>query len=154
MVALNVSHMSKSSRWHPWRQLRDHHPNVHVQCRHELHSTRMGIRHGERIWLCSTLTQAERRCTLTHEIVHVERGPVPAIPHMQMREEAIVDRITARRLIELDALIDALAWNRWQVDADTAGELWVDLPTLRTRVQNLTDDERKYIDAEIERRQP
>ena len=64
---------------------------------------------------------------LTHELVHVERGPS----------------------IELDELVDALACNRWRVDADTAGELWVDLPTLLTRVKNLTDDERRYIDIEM-----
>jgi hypothetical protein len=40
----------------------------------------MGLQHGHRIWLCRTLTQAERRCTLTHELVHRERGPVPADP--------------------------------------------------------------------------
>ena len=70
-----------------------------------------------------------------------------------MREEEIVDRITAERLIELGALIDVIAWNRNRIDDEAAEELWVDLPTLLTRVRNLTDDERAFIDEELERRQ-
>ncbi len=143
------------TRFHPWRLLRDRHPDIDVLCTRDLTGDFLGEwRSTGGLELCSTLTQAERRCTLTHEIVHVERGPVPDDERLAQREEAIVDRITACRLIELDHLVDALAWNRWRVDADTAGELWVDLPTLLIRVKNLTDDERRYIDAELERRQP
>ncbi|WP_256988483.1 hypothetical protein [Rhodococcus sp. 05-2255-3B1] len=86
--------------------------------------------------------------------MHVERGPVPADLRLAMREEETVDRITAERLIELDALIDVIAWNRNRIDDEAAEELWVDLPTLLTRVRNLTDDERAFIDEELERRQP
>ncbi|WP_230592417.1 hypothetical protein [Rhodococcoides fascians] len=71
-----------------------------------------------------------------------------------MREEETVERISAERLIELDALIDVIAWNRNRIDDEAAEELWVDLPTLLTRVRNLTDGERAFIDDELERRQP
>ena len=64
------------------------------------------------------------------------------------------ERISAERLIEIDSLVDVLAWNRYRVDDETAEELWVDLATLLTRVKNLDDDERAYIDRELERRQP
>ncbi|MFH5209218.1 hypothetical protein ACHIPZ_13590 [Antrihabitans sp. NCIMB 15449] len=142
------------SIWHPWRALRDDHPRMDVAFPHIDVVGCYGRRNGSRIEIESTSNQAERRCTLTHEIIHVERGPVPKHPYFGPQEERIVRRLTAERLIELEPLVDALAWNRWQVDADTAGDLWVDLPTLVTRVKNLTEDERRYIDAEIERRQP
>ena len=71
----------------------------------------MGLQQGRRIWLCRTLTQAERRCTLTHELVHRERGPVPRDPAAAAAEERAVDEIAARRLITLGSLVDGLATN-------------------------------------------
>lgn len=95
----------------------------------------MGLQHGRRIWLCRTLTQAERRCTLTHELVHRERGPVPSDPAAAAAEERAVDHIAARRLITLPSLIDGLQWTR--DPHQLAEHLWVDLPTLRARMSGL-----------------
>ncbi|QRY48768.1 hypothetical protein JVX93_21500 [Mycolicibacterium boenickei] len=95
----------------------------------------MGLQRGARIWLCRTLTQAERRCTLTHELVHRERGPVPADPAAAAREEQIVDEITARRLITLSQLAEGLRWSR--EPRELAEHLWVDRPTLETRMATL-----------------
>ena len=72
----------------------------------------------------------------------------------ELREEAAVDEIAARRLIPIDDLVDALAWARWEVGAEAAGELWCDLAMLLARVQSLTPTERRYIDEEVKRRQP
>ena len=77
------------------------------------------------------LGAAEERCTLTHEIIHAERGPVPA--HHTAREERIVDAEAARRLIPLDALLEAVRWAR--CPAEAAETLGVDVPTLLTRVE-------------------
>lgn len=142
------------TRWHPWRHLRDHHPEIDVAFPDLIEYGCLGRWTERGIEIEGTSNQVERRCTLTHELVHVERGPVPTHPYFGAKEERTVERITAQRLIELEPLVDALAWNRWRVDADTAGELWVDLDVLTTRVRNLTDEERAYIDAEVERRQP
>jgi hypothetical protein len=97
----------------------------------------MGLVRGRRIWLCSTLTQAERRCTLTHEIVHIERGPLPAGDAAARREEEIVNDIASRRLIPLDALVDAFRWHRHPTPVQLADELWVDVPTLEFRMRGL-----------------
>ncbi|WP_285189878.1 ImmA/IrrE family metallo-endopeptidase [Rhodococcus sp. MEB041] len=141
------------SRWHPWRHAREHHPRTPIAfvdggrgCAGRI--TLNGIE------INRTSTQRERRCTLTHELVHLERGPVPRDARAVEREEKAVHAIAACRLIEIDHLIDVLVWNRHRVDDETADELWVDLPTLVTRVQNLTVAERRYIDAELERREP
>lgn len=123
------------TRWHPWRMLRDHYVDVDVTCRHRLPDRVMGLQLGRRIWLARGLTQAERRCTLTHELVHRERGPVPHDPAAAAREERHVDEIAARRLITTEALVDGLRWTR-QLD-DLAEHLWVDRPTLNVRMATL-----------------
>jgi hypothetical protein len=115
--------------------LRDHHGDVVVSCRYGLPDRIMGLQLGDRIWLSRILTQAERRCTLTHELVHRERGPVPEDPLAAAREERVVEEISARRLITLDALVDGLRWTRQP--HELAERLWVDEPTLDVRLDTL-----------------
>ena len=88
------------------------------------------------------LSAAQRRCTLAHELVHIERGPVPRDPWLAAREEAAVEAEAARRLIPLDALAGALAWSR-RPD-EVAEELWVDVQTLAVRIGGLSDVERRW----------
>ena len=95
----------------------------------------MGMQRGRRVWLNRVLTQAERRCTLTHELVHVERGVLPLRGLAAVREERVVDEISARRLITLAALVDGLRWTREL--RELADHLWVDEPTLQTRMDTL-----------------
>lgn len=127
--------MALDFTWHPWRHLRVRYPDVQVSCRSRLPDQLMGLQKGRRIWLCRTLTQAERRCTLTHELVHLERGPLPADPVAAAVEEHAVDRIAARRLITIGSLVDGLRWTR--DPAQLAEHLWVDVPTLQTRMAAL-----------------
>ncbi len=108
----------------------------------------MGLPAGARIWLRRSLTQAERRCTLTHELVNRERGPVPADPAGAAREEAIVDEIAARRLIAISALVDALRWSRHP--REIAEHLWVGEPTLNTRMATLDPIETAELEHELE----
>ncbi len=136
--------------WHPWRALRINFPDVEVSCLHRLPDHLMGLQRGKRIWLCRTLTQAERRCTLTHELVHRERGPVPADPVAAAREERIVDEISARRLVTLAALVDGLRWTRHP--RELAEHLWVDEPTLRTRMAILDPIEVAHLEHELDGR--
>ncbi len=155
-----MGHNSAMERYHPWRQLRDHHPDVSVTCRYVLPGNLKGAwtRHG--IYLHRDLDQAGRRSTLAHELVHKERGSLcrrtinSRMSAAELREEQAVDEIAARRLIPIDDLVDALAWCRWEVTAETAGELWCDLAMLVVRVQTLTIAERRYINEEVSRRQP
>jgi len=89
------------------------------------------------------LSQVQRRCTVAHELVHVERGPVPDDPWLRAREERAVETEAARRLIELDALADALAWS--DRPAEVAEELWVDVQLLGARVAGLSEGERAWL---------
>lgn len=100
-----------------------------------------------KVWLCRRLRQVHRRCTLTHELIHLERGPVPTDPVQLAKEERIVDELAARRLIELPDLIDGLKWT--QDLAELADALWVDMPTLRTRMSTLGPLETAELEHEL-----
>lgn len=106
----------------------------------------------KRIALADDLNQAQRRSTLTHELIHHERG-IP-VEGCNETEERMVDDLAARRLIPLDALIEAMVWHFGMGSEDEIAEhLWVDRDTLVTRLKNLTDYESAYIANEIDRRE-
>lgn len=111
---------------------------------------RRGCLRGDRIAINTADDQAQRRCTLAHELVHDERRVFPVDRVLRAREELAVERIAARRLIQLDALVDALLWAR---DArETAAELWVDLPMLVAFVQSMTEEEKMWVGKQLEER--
>lgn len=130
------------SRWHPWRALRALTHLTYEEA--DLPDDTLALTHfGEhRIQISRDLLQAERRAALTHELIHLERGPFAACYVEQ--EERAVEAEAARRLIPLDALADALLWS-WN-EAELADELWVDEATVRTRLDGLTADEQAWIE--------
>lgn len=138
-----------SQRWHPWRHAADHYPHVVINCRRELPAQIWGFTSfpNRKIWLCKRLQQVHRRCTLTHELIHWERGPLPADPRAAAREERIVDELAARRLITLDDLVEGLRWTRDPVEL--AEGLWVDCSTLRTRMSTLDPIETAQLEHEL-----
>lgn len=72
-------------------------------------------------------------------------------PRHKALEERAVQREASRRLITINALIDALRWSRDEYEL--AEELWTDVDTVRTRLANLSAAERRFIDAELDRRE-
>lgn len=135
--------------WHPWREARARNW-LEIRFGDVGHTTLAGCINGRRIQMADDLTQAERRCTIAHELVHDERRVYPRDAVLRAREETAVHEIAARRLIELEDLIDVLRWARHA--AEVADELWVDVPTLLALVRSLTDDEREWIDEQLEDR--
>lgn len=109
--------------------------------------------HGFTDFIAGTVTidrrllQVERRCTVAHEIVHIERGPVPADPVLAAREESAVEAETARRLIELHELGGALAWANHPAEA--ADVLWVTEHVLQVRLDHLHPSERAYLQRRL-----
>ncbi len=96
----------------------------------------------DRIWMDPRQTQVERRCTIAHELAHIELGHVDGCT---TREDREVDLLVARRLIEMPDLLDAL---RWAEDLrEVADCLWVDEATLLARYDGLTREERAEIVA-------
>lgn len=125
---------------HPWRRLRH---LAHVKLLWHDHGP-MGLTNFEAqtISLRRGMTQAERRTTILHECLHIERGA--PLETLAAREELRVERETARLLMpDIKAVGEALAW-AYAVD-EAAGELWVDGKVLRCRLDNLHPAERHYL---------
>lgn len=108
--------------WSPWRALREREHLV-LEWR-DLPRSVCGawIPHaaGATIVLATWLSQRARRCTLSHELVHDERGLATTAmpPALAEKEEEIVARTSALRLVPLDELADFV-----RVTVDTDG--WV-----------------------------
>ena len=93
----------------------------------------------ENIWILDGLTVAERRCTLTHELIHLERGDTG---HQSDKVERLVEREAARRLIPFDNLLEA----DWAQPLEKiADDLWVDEATLEVRLATLSEPERSRL---------
>lgn len=108
----------------------------------DLGDDRMGETDGRAlIRINDGMLQTERRCTLAHELVHMEMGHSgPCTPG----EELAVAKEAARRLIPVAELASAVSFHgeNWPAVAD---ELWVDETTLRTRLDHLHPAERGYL---------
>ncbi len=140
------------SQFNPWQYAAQYFPWVHIDTYADLPRGLIGQTDGVTIWLSRRLTQAARRCTLTHELVHIERGPTPDIEWFAHRDHHIVDATSARRLIDLDEFIDVVATHDGRIDVSVADDLWVDYPTLCDFVASLSDVERAQVDTELMRR--
>lgn len=128
--------------WSPWRHLREGHPEVRV-FETELPPGYLGCTDHDQgiIWLDSRLTRAEQRCTLAHELAHLERGPLG--DGDKDADEQACDEWAARRLVPLSDLMAAL---RWCSDLRAvAEELWVDKRIVQARLECLTATERERL---------
>lgn len=139
-------------RYHPWRHLsRLAHITVRWTRDDEELDGALGWYYVDtnEIVLDDRQTQAERRSTLAHELVHAERRDQPCgSVILDARQETLVERIAARRLIPIRALGEALAWSRDLVEV--ADELWVDVATVRARLNHLHPAERGYLRERLE----
>ncbi len=104
------------------------------------------------VTLDDRLLQAERRCTVAHEVEHIRLGPLPSDPVLAAREEAAIDRAVARKLIGIGELGDALAWASSLAEA--AQELWVDEDTLSVRLRHLHPAEVHYLRRRLQQEPP
>lgn len=98
------------------------------------------------ITVAAGMTQAERRSTIAHEVVHAERGSCLAMH--EAREERAVAREAARRLIPWERLVEACRWAR-NVH-ELADELWVDEDTVVIRLKGLHPSERAHLSRVLE----
>lgn len=115
-----------------WRSIRDH-DHIHVRIVSLPESCGGGClvrRTNGHAWILldAALTATERRAVLAHELVHLERGScrydgAPATwDAVVAREERMVDRTVAERLVPLAELRDFAA-ARAELDAVTADDV-------------------------------
>jgi len=137
-----------SGDFNPWRRLRAL-ADWTLHWHDPVDDGRMGItRFAPRtISLRSDLTWAQRRCTILHECLHAEHGPVLTTHYG--RHELQVRRETARLLLpDVRAIGDALAWALSNEEA--AYELHVDVGVLADRLRWLHPAERGYLTKRLE----
>lgn len=125
--------------YHPWRELRS---REHVELTWEsLPPGIRGITDGtSAIVLEHRQLQVERRCTLAHELAHIDLGHTT---ETTVQEETTARRYAAQKLIEWDALVDVFKWAHNAHEA--ADELWVTPEVLEDRLRFLHPNERALL---------
>lgn len=142
--------MRETHRFHAWRRLRDLGPTWRLKWSCDLPSDVYGLTswRDRTITLREGLSFEERRCTITHEVEHVLRGPASGCS--ELVEELIVDRRAARLLLpSMRDIADALVYHRGHHDL-AARELWVDPWMLEVRLSALYRLERDYLRRRID----
>lgn len=129
---------------HPWRELRDRGDDVRVHYT-TFADGQIAATEGNLIWLEAHLKQVERRCAVQHEQIHMDRGHCD---HNDIKEERIVRRLTAQRLIDTADLIDGCKW-AMSVE-ELADYLWVTTDVLMDRLRGLSAAERAMIACAVE----
>lgn len=121
---------------HPWRQARADTALV-IEWSERMPVDLLAVSAGNVVWMNTRQGQAERRVTITHELVHRERGD--RCGEVSDADEEQVRRLTARRLISMALLVEAA---RWSTDEfEIAEHCWVDVDTVRTRLAHLHPSE-------------
>jgi hypothetical protein len=128
-------------RYDPWSELRTRWPEIEVVVR-PMSGRLLGELRYPVIALRAGTSAAQRRCTLAHELVHLERGLGECGP-WSGREELIVHTEAARRLVRPADLERALRDVGGDADlAALAVALDVDTETASLRLRMLDARER------------
>lgn len=122
----------------PWKVV-DAHPSIIVELR-EFDSWSGATNGTDRIYLDPRLLQVERRCTLTHELVHISRQHVSCQP---LTVEQQVRAVTSRLLVDVRDLRREMRWARSHVEL--AAELMVTPRVLSDRLAGLSQGELKFL---------
>lgn len=132
-------------RWNPWRTLVEKYPDYRVITEYELPERYWGLTSvkARRIWICKKLDDRRLTCTLGHELLHLELGlfPQPGTAEHEQAERTI-DEVLARRMIPFRALATIMIDRPNATMGIWALLLRVDVPTLTTRLLNLSTVER------------
>jgi hypothetical protein len=137
--------MRKTHGFHAWRRMRDLGPSWKLRFTLELDDDEYGYTDWSTrtIYLREGLSFEERRCTITHEVTHVERGPA-SLCHIA-REELLVDRRSARLLLpSMKDIADTMVYHHGNYEL-VSEDLWVDPWMLEVRLSSLWQNERAYL---------
>lgn len=142
----HAHHPVPRPRYDPWLDLAVNWPQLEVVVE-PMRGTLLGELRYPVIALRAGTSAAQRRCTLTHELIHLERGVRECGPWAS-REELYVHREVARRLIEIGDLEDAVRGLGGRDDlAALAQALDVDVETAQLRLELVTVGERVRLRA-------
>lgn len=146
--APTVSAVHVPESWpHPWRRLREQFAHVTLTW-HDGGPMGLTVHSTATVSLRRGLSWEQRRCTLDHELDHIDAGPVPR--GLREKHEETVRRATALRMApDIRRVGDALAWSLSEDEA--AQELGVDVPVLRYRLKHMSPQERAWMAARLQR---
>lgn len=130
--------------FHPWRAIRALGHRVEVRWERDEEMLGSWCERTRTMRMHPDQNQAERRCTATHELLHAERGDTSC--------DWRTHRDAARLLIDVHALGEALVFYGDDV-AKVADELWVDVETLKARLDHLHPAERGYLRRRLSMRE-
>jgi hypothetical protein len=137
---------SDTARYDPWRDLAEHWPEIAVVVE-PMPGLLLGELRYPVIALRAGTSAAQRRCTLAHELVHLERGVRDCGP-WTAREELHVHAEAAIRLVRPLDLERGLRELGGDADIAALAQLLdVDTQTARVRLQLVTPAERARIRA-------
>lgn len=132
----------RDDRYDPWTDLYRNWPDYRVVIEPMPGDLLGQVREGGIIAICEDSSSRQQKCTLAHEILHLERGLDPC-GQWQQREEAAIEAEVARRLIPLPALARALREAGGDHDRATLCTLLdVDRLILQARFDDLSAGER------------
>jgi hypothetical protein len=142
-------------RYDPWLDVRLNWPAVHVVIERMTGDLLGEVRDdGAVIALRAGTSAAQRRCTLAHEIVHLERG-LHDCGQWLHREEFAVHLTATRRLITASDLVGAIRELGGAEDRGAlAHALEVDTETLAMRLTALDRNERRAVRRALARCSP
>jgi Zn-dependent peptidase ImmA (M78 family) len=141
------------TRYDPWRDAERRHPHVQVE--------RCDTAPVDGAWIPSELViligdhldETGRRCTLAHELAHIDLDHSPTGHHwFDRRAERDADVLAACRLIRLNELADALVEHALH-PARVAHRLRVSMRILTARLATLREAEKRYISRRIAARE-
>lgn len=128
---------------HPWRMLRSL-PHITLAW-HDGPPDGRFIHETMTLTLRRGMTQAKRRTVVHHELLHYFRGPV--WKSWREAEEASLEVASARELIDIRKLGEAMAWAH--CEEEVADELFVDEELVRVRLTHLHPAERAYLQERL-----
>lgn len=138
-------------RYSPWADAAERHPDVHIERCDIAPARGVWVAEEKVILLDSHLDVAGRRCTLAHELAHIDLGHRPAHGWFGRRQEAEADRLASARLLsDVERIAEAFAVYPLDLAA-VADYLAVSVPVLRRRLHALTHDEKLAIERRLAR---
>lgn len=144
-----------SNRYDPWLDAQQNWPDVQIVIERMTGDLLGEVREdGRLIALRAGTSAAQRRCTLTHELVHLERG-ITDCGRWAEREELQVHTTVAFRLITAADLAAALRDLGGSEDRPALAQLLeVDSETLQLRLSRISPAERRALRRRLSRQAP
>jgi Zn-dependent peptidase ImmA (M78 family) len=130
-----------SGEYDPWWDAAERYPAVHIEWHRIAPAHAVWVPSEGVILVDESISQAERRCALAHELAHLDVDDVATeLCWFSVRQETNADRLAARRLVDIHRLADVMRF--CDDPREVAAELDVTLNVLAIRTSKMHPAER------------